>query len=512
MIHRWLNSLILLPDRYCYQEPADLGLHAETVVFPNAQGVPLHGLFCQSWSTEKAAHTPPGDRPVVLFCPGTSGNLSSHLHYVELLCRAGCAVLGFDYTGFGQSAGTASLQTLGSDVLCAGDFLRTSKQVERFGLFGLSIGANTALLAAALRPDVICGVAVEGLAMQQEVIRGILTRGIMGPRHIDTMVYDGLPQPRYAAHVLNRWHMRGWMADMFAWLGVACFPFQGKAPQRQVAALKDTPVLFIHGAEDPLLPFEATLQVYDAKPGAKRLWLIPGVGHAQEPVLAQDAEYAAQLGAFFHDVLPWQHQPHVGTPAITCEVVAQPGGAFTVQLRNPGPPAVVLLTMVHDTRVEFRTVWLSDAMALPQVLRHRPRQVGCLRLFTGSGCGNTIRHCLSRRGQRYREMFQPSIRGLSRLLHEGRLKDLDTLLQALPQDRPEAPFDFFLGVYCVQIMQRTRHKLPHIARAAAMAFCRYWHYGGQAAQRQLPTPWDLAAAILRTPVAPQYTPHGRDAS
>ena len=506
MIHRLLNSLILLPDRYCYQEPADLGLHAEAVVFPNARGVPLHGLFCQRLSPEEATHTPPDDRPVILFCPGTSGNLSSHLHYVELLCRAGCAVLGFDYTGFGQSAGTASLKTLVTDVLCAGDFLRTSKHVERFGIFGLSIGANTALLAAALRPDVICGVAVEGLAMQQEVIRGILTEGVMGPRHIDTIVYDGVPQRRYAAHVLNLWHVQGWMADMFAWLGVACFPFQGKAPQRQVAALKDIPVLFIHGAEDPLLPFEATLQVYDTKPGAKRLWLIPGVGHAQEPVLAQDAEYAAQLGEFFHGVLPPQIQPHVSTPPITCNVVAQPDGAFTVQLRNPGPPGVVLLTIVHDTRVEFRTVWLSDEAAIPHVIRHRPRQVSCLRLFTGTGCGDTARLCLSYRGQRYQEVFQPYIRGLSRLLHEGRLKELDTLLQALPQDRPEAPFDFFLGVYCVQIMQRTRHKLPHIARTAATAFCRYWHYGGQAVPRQLPTPWDLAAVILDTPVGPYSTP------
>ena len=43
---------------------------------------------------------PQDEAPVVLFCPGTSGNLSSHLYYVELLCRAGCAVLSVDYTGF----------------------------------------------------------------------------------------------------------------------------------------------------------------------------------------------------------------------------------------------------------------------------------------------------------------------------------------------------------------------------------------------------------------------------
>jgi pimeloyl-ACP methyl ester carboxylesterase len=502
MIHRLLNSLILLPDRYCYQVPADLGLHAEEVVFPNAQGVSLRGVFCRSGLAETSAHPLPGDLPVILFCPGTSGNLSSHLHYVEILCRAGFAVLGFDYTGFGQSAGNASLTTLVTDVLSAGDFLRHSKHVEQFGMFGLSIGANTALLAATLRPDGLCGVAVEGLALQQDIIRGILTDGTMGPRYIDTMLYDGVPQRRYA-HVLNSWHVGAGLAHVLARLGVACFPFQGKAPQRQVGTLQDVPVLFIHGAEDPLLPFEATLQVYDTKPGAKRLWLIPGVSHAQEPVLAQDAEYTAQLADFFHPLLPSKAQPSADTPSIMCDVAAQPAEVCTVRLCNPGPPGVVLLTIVYDTRVEFRTIWVADRVELPTMERDRPRQVSCLRLFTATGgSSDTARLCPSARGQRYQEVFQPYIRGLSKLLHESRLKELDPLLRALPQARPEAPFDFFLGVYCVQIMQRAQHTLPHIARTAAAVFCRYWHYGQQAEQRQQPGLWDLAAAILETPVAP----------
>jgi hypothetical protein len=297
------------------------------------------------------------------------------------------------------------------------------------------------------------------------------------------------------------------LADAVSWAGATLFPFQAKDPQVQARALADTPVLFIHGVEDALLPCEATLQVYQGKPGAKRLWLIPGVGHAQEPVLAQDAEYAAQLGDFFHPLLPSKIRPSTAVSSITCDVVAQPAGTWTVRLHNPGPPGVVLLTIVHDTRVEFRTIWVADRMELPTVGCEQPRQVSCLRLFTGTGASSdAARPCLSARGQRYQAVFQPYVRGLSKLLHEGRLKDLAPLLRALPQERPEAPFDFFLGVYCVQIMQRTQHTLPHIARAAAAVFCRYWHYGQQAEQRQQPSPWDLAAAILETPVASHAPP------
>ena len=45
MLHRLLNALILLPDRYRYQVPADLGLHADEIAFPNAQGQLLHGFW-----------------------------------------------------------------------------------------------------------------------------------------------------------------------------------------------------------------------------------------------------------------------------------------------------------------------------------------------------------------------------------------------------------------------------------------------------------------------------------
>ncbi len=118
MIHRLLNALILSPEAYHYQAPADLGLCAEAVTFPNQQGLPLQGLLCWKTSQESSPSLCPKNLPVVLFCPGTSGNLSTHLHYIELLCRAGFAVLGFDYTGFGRNAGKAWLKRC-SPMSCA---------------------------------------------------------------------------------------------------------------------------------------------------------------------------------------------------------------------------------------------------------------------------------------------------------------------------------------------------------------------------------------------------------
>src|SRR5439155_192809 len=227
-------------------------------------------------------------------------------------------------------------------------------------------------------------VAVEGLALYGAIPRGVLADGMMGPRHVTTVTYENRPPVVRSHHVLNQWHVSGWLAKTLAWAGMTFFPFAGKDPRESARTLTDTSVLCIHGIDDPLLPFEGTLQVYEALPGTKQLWLIPEVSHPQEAALAQDGEYVAQLARFFHTAL---------------------------------------------------------------------------------------------RGQQYRAMFRPLIRELSHVLHERRLHDLEALLYTLPRERPEAPFDFFLGVYCVQIMQRTRQKMPSLAQVAAQVLMRYWHYG-----------------------------------
>ena len=500
MLHRLLNALILLPDRYCYQVPTDLGLSAEAVAFPNAQGQPLRGFWFRPVGQPVSAGKPQGEASVVLFCPGTSGNLSSHLYYIELLCRAGCTVLSFDYTGFGQSAGQASLHTLVTDVLCASDFLRQAKHVKRFGVFGISLGANVALQAASQRQE-IRAVAVEGLALYSEITRGVLEDGIMGPRYIATVTYEGHPPTPRRHHVLNTRHVHGWVARFLARAGTAFFPFAAKDPRVPARLLTDTPVFCIHGLDDPLLPFEATLQVYDALPGTKRLWLIPEVSHAQEPVLAQDGEYVAQLAHFFHEALQGNARPAL--PSLTCQLVPHGPERYALRLRNAGPPCMVLTTVVSEHSLASRTLWVRDVTELPVIATGRQPTVSCLRLFEAAddGDGGYLRSTL--RGRQYRATIQPLIRALSTILHERRLHALEPLLDSLPHERPVPPFDFFLGVYCVQIMQRTRHKMPHIAQTAARAFTRYWHYGPYADELGQPTLWTLASEIL----GPQSHPH-----
>lgn len=511
MLHRLLNALILLPDPRCYQVPSDLGLVAHEVAFPNTQGQLLRGLWCAPLGQVGPAPAPQTAAPVVVFCPGTSGNLSSHLYYVELLCRAGCWVLGFDYTGFGHSAGQASLHTLVPDVLGACTFLRREQQVTSFGLFGLSLGANLALQVAAECADVRA-VAVEGLALYSEITRGVLEEGIMGPRSITTLAYQHhLPTPRQH-HVLNARLVHRWLARLLARAGTALFPFTGKDPRVPARLLHDTPVFCIHGLEDRLLPFEGTIQVYKTLPGRKQLWLIPEVSHAQEAALAVDGEYVAQLAQFFHASLREPGQALLAP--LTWTLVPQAPSKYVLRLHNTGPPAAVLLTVVAAQKLVCYTVWIDTEVTIPVLATDEQPWVNALRLLTpertDTAAEDDLHTRYTPRGARYRTTFQPLIRALSQSLHERHVHEFETLLRRLPQARPEPPFDFFLGLYCVQIMQRTQRTLPHIAQAAARTFVRYWHYGPSQAQPGT-TPWDLAAAILGEPVQPQGAVHtGRE--
>ena len=492
MLHRLLNALILLPDRYRYQVPADLGLRADEITFPNAQGQLLHGFWFRPVG-QMASEDPQDEAPVVLFCPGTSGNLSSHLHYIELLCRAGCAVLSVDYTGFGQSAGQASLHTLVSDLLCASNFLCREKHVHTFGIFGMSLGANLALLVASQRQEVRA-VAVEGLALYGEITRGVLADGIMGPRNVTTVTYENCPPVVRRHHVLNQRRVSGWLARTLAWAGMTFFPFAGKDPREPARTLTNTSVLCIHGVDDPLLPFEGTLQVYDALPGVKQLWLIPEVSHPQEAALAQDGEYVAQLARFFHAAL--RGQTHVATPSITSQLVPQGAESYVLHLHNAGAPGLILTTVVSEHDLACRAVWVRDTAEFSVHTRGRQPIVHCRPLFKVEGDGDHAHIRYTPRGQQYRTSFRSIIRELSQRLHERRLHDLEALLHTLPHERPEAPFDFFLGVYCVQIMQRTRHKMPSLAQVAAQVFTRYWHYGPDAEIPGQPTLWAFAAEVL----------------
>jgi len=234
---------------------------------------------------------------VIVFCPGNSGNLSAHLEYVRIAAGTGRSVVGLDYTGFGASAGTPDLRRLVGDVVVA---LRYAHGLDAgpVALFGVSLGAASALAAAAGSGMRVDAIIVEGISDVGAMLGGLFAHGRFGPLRVARVAPpDASARDRQRLR-LGRGRLPGALARAAAAWCCRCYPFEGRRPIELAARIADTPLLAVHGVEDELLPFEAAIDLYLEWRGPKRLWLIPGAGHAQEPALSHATEYIAQLRRF----------------------------------------------------------------------------------------------------------------------------------------------------------------------------------------------------------------------
>lgn len=118
----------------------------ESAEFQASDGVSLRG-----WRIPG----PPG-APGVVLCHDLGGSKEAMLSLAIALQKAGFTVMAFDFRGHGESGGTGS--TLGveekRDVLGALDYLGSVAGVDgkRLGVYGVGMGAQAAVRAAADRP------------------------------------------------------------------------------------------------------------------------------------------------------------------------------------------------------------------------------------------------------------------------------------------------------------------------------------------------------------------------
>ena len=72
--------------------------------------------------------------------------------------------------------------------------------------------------------------------------------------------------------------------------------FREASALRQVAKC-ELPMLFIHGDADDFVPTRMVYPLYEAKPGEKELWVVPGAAHAMS-YRDNRAEYTRRVAEF----------------------------------------------------------------------------------------------------------------------------------------------------------------------------------------------------------------------
>jgi dipeptidyl aminopeptidase/acylaminoacyl peptidase len=254
-----------------YGHPTELGLDYEDVTFPSRNDrIPLKGWYLCS----------PGDSQCIILIQGQDHHRNSPgIRALQLgrdLVDQDYSVLLFDFRGRGESGGKRD--STGDreqwDVMGAIDYVvARGIPLERIGLLGFSLGAAVALLVAAKEPRIAAVVS-------------------------DSAWLDSLVELQHMP--FWRFYLPSWFSFPISLMGSIFFgaDFSKVRPIKVVGKIP-RPIFFIHGQQDPVIPFQETQELYKASANPEdRIWIVPNTGHVAS-YRRQPEEYAAKVVSFF---------------------------------------------------------------------------------------------------------------------------------------------------------------------------------------------------------------------
>ena len=215
------------------------------------------------------------DSPAVLLLHGVRSSRASTAPTAAWLAARGYAALTVDFRGHGQSEMAARSFGLreASDAQAAFRWLKQRQKGAPVAVIGNSLGGAAALLGQAgpLPADALILQAVYP-DLRSAVRNRIAARLTTGPAYLLEPLLSFQSKPRFGV-----WPTR-------------------LSPIEAVRRYRG-PVFVIGGEEDRYTPPRETRAMFAAIPGAKRLWLVPGAGHAAIGEL-RDEEYRRRLERF----------------------------------------------------------------------------------------------------------------------------------------------------------------------------------------------------------------------
>jgi fermentation-respiration switch protein FrsA (DUF1100 family) len=218
---------------------------SEEVWMQCEDGVKVHGL----WWAE------PAEGPVILFLHGNAQEVYSWAPVHMDLESTGCRLLLIDYHGYGKSGGEPHEAGLYLDGKAAMGWLE-DKGVENSEVivFGKSLGGGVA-----------CEIA-QGTRLKALILESTFASLARAARQLFPFFPPGVP-----------------LGEKYDSIGKI------KAAQ--------CPVMVIHGDMDELIPVGEGMDLYNAAPEPKELYLVPGAGHNDVSIVAGPA-YARRIADF----------------------------------------------------------------------------------------------------------------------------------------------------------------------------------------------------------------------
>ena len=249
------GSFLITNSRFKYpekgpREPKAVGLPVEEVEFKTSDGLTLRGW----WSPGESGN------PVLIFCHGLNRSRLELLERGAEAHKRGYGVLLFDLRNHGAS--DRAHTTLGilesQDVKAASDFVRMKAPDQPQVLWGVSMGAATALLAV----------------RDYGGFAGVVSDSAF-PSFRETIEHH--------VHLLFRIPSFP-VANMIVWLTGVRMHMDPDSGDVEAAVRKfgNVPVLFIAGGNDRRMPPGVAKRLYEANHSPlKKLIVVPGAGHGE---------------------------------------------------------------------------------------------------------------------------------------------------------------------------------------------------------------------------------------
>lgn len=263
-------------ERIEFEEtPSDYAVDFVDVEFPTRGG----GVDLKGWYIPRTEE----NAPTIIFVHGLNNNRAGDgaVGLAARLLEQGFGSLLFDLRAHGTSddgevSGGYFEQ---NDVLGAFDYL-LGKGIskEDIGVIGFSMGAGTAILAAAQEPEIRSLIVDSPYADVSDLLVQEVRRQTPLP---DWMVPMFVPGVKFMANVLY---------------GVKV----GELVPEDAIADIDYPVMVIHGLEDTRIPSDHGVRVHANARATSQLWLVPDIEH-MDSFLTHPEEYTEKVLAYFHD-------------------------------------------------------------------------------------------------------------------------------------------------------------------------------------------------------------------
>jgi hypothetical protein len=252
---RWGQTrLIFVPSQVIKATPADYQLAYEEVWLEVSTGK-IHG-----WWISATNH----QAPVILYFHGNGSNNGDTVSQAARFHQLGLSVLLIDYRGYGYSSGPFPNESLVyEDAETAWQYLTTTKQIDpkKIVLYGHSLGGAVAIELASRHSD-LAGIIVDGTFTSMRA-----------------------------------------MADQMSQYKI--FPLDWILTQRFDSLTKiqslQTPILFMHGTADRVVPLFMSQELFAATSASKELWLVPEAEHNDLPRVGGE-KYLEKIKQFVEKV------------------------------------------------------------------------------------------------------------------------------------------------------------------------------------------------------------------